>query len=655
MSNLVVHLLYHPDSDTARDIARALDWELFVDPALPGLKIPTVFTPERSTATPIDLGRAQNTVVVALLDACFAADPAWRRFAADTYEACVAAGQRFIPIALYKHAIPLDQRLAGVNFAPAWPEKGADLRRFVLRWVLVELCRLFAPTPTQGTQLPVTLFLSHAKADLRTDPEVFAGLVAALNRCTPIGTWIDCANIPLGSPFADAIETGVQNTAVVVLLTDTFSSRPWCRREVLLAKQHDRPLVVVDARTRLTARTFPYLGNTPLLRWRTDPLSTNAEAVIDLVLKETLRVLFAEHTLRQHPEAEGRSLLAHPPELVTAGDKARLLYPDPPLGIEELSLLKARGVDAITPLQAFARTHTLNGDVIALSTSDSDDLPLWGLSERHLNTAITEISRYLLIAGAQLAYGGHLQEHSKTFTLFDLITQHLPEAKPPSLIRSYIGWPIPLTIEDKAKHAMQGELIAIARPDGFDESQDAAFTVEPKWFDGDTPRRRYAWARSMTKLRHRIIADTQARVVIGGKIGPPPGRDGDPRSWSLGRMPGVLEECLLSVEAEHPLYLCGAFGGATRLAVDLIEGLDRADATWDWHARAPHAEAMRDLYEAAGDWQPWTDVVATFKDVGVEGLSAANRLSPEENRRLFTATDPQEIVELILAGLSRLG
>lgn len=653
MSNLIVHLLYHPDSEAARDIAVALDWELFVDPALPGLKIPTVFTPKRAKPTPIGLDQADCTVVVALIDAVFTADPAWRAFAADTYEACLAAGHRFIPIALYEHAYPLDRRLAGVNFARAWVHEGGALRRFVLRWVLVELCRLLDPNPVDDTRLPVTLFLSHAKADLRHDPEVFAGLVAALDACTPIGKWIDCVRIAPGSAFADAIDDGVRNTAMLVLLTDAFSSRPWCRREVLLAKRHGRPLVVVDARTRLTTRTFPYLGNTPMLRWQSEALSSSADAVVDLVLKETLRVLHALRTLSRSPEAQTRAVLAHPPELVTA--QPRLLYPDPPLGEEELDLLSDSGVDATTPLQVFAQRHSLAGRVVAVSTSPSDDLAQWGVSDRHQDTAVTEVSRYLLIAGAQLAYGGHLSENSKTFTLFDLITQHLPYTAAPDVVRSYVGWPIPLTIEDKAKHAMQGELIAVGRPDGFDESQDAAFTVEPEWFGGDTPRRRYAWARSMTKLRQRIIADTQARVVIGGKIGPPPGRDGDPRRWSLGRMPGVLEECLLSIEAGHPLYLCGAFGGATRLAVDLIEGRDRTDATWDWHQRAPHAEGMRDLYESAGDWQPWTDIVATFKGIGVEGLSAVNRLSPEENRRLFVATDPQAIVELILSGLSRLG
>ncbi len=51
----------------------------------------------------------------------------------------------------------------------------------------------------------------------------------------------------------------------------------------------------------------------------------------------------------------------------------------------------------------------LSQHVIAISTSDSPDMPVLGLSQQHLYDAMTEIARHLLALGARIVYGGDLR------------------------------------------------------------------------------------------------------------------------------------------------------------------------------------------------------------------------------------------------------
>lgn len=46
---------------------------------------------------------------------------------------------------------------------------------------------------------------------------------------------------------------------------------------------------------------------------------------------------------------------------------------------------------------------------VGLSISDSPDLMSHGISNMHLDDAMVEFSRYLLVSGAKLMYGGRLK------------------------------------------------------------------------------------------------------------------------------------------------------------------------------------------------------------------------------------------------------
>ena len=124
--------------------------------------------------------------------------------------------------------------------------------------------------------------------------------------------------------------------------------------------------------------------------------------------------------------------------------------------------------------------------------------------------------------------------------------------------------------------------------------------------------------------------------------------------WYAGRIPGVLEEVVLSAQAGQPVFLIGAFGGAAALAIDLLEGRFRPEATWDYQRRAPNAVAMRARYDQCDQtWWDYPEMVELLRSTGAAGINPL--LSAEENRELFRTRNVSIMIELILTGLGRFG
>ena len=219
-----------------------------------------------------------------------------------------------------------------------------------------------------------------------------------------------------------------------------------------------------------------------------------------------------------------------------------------------------------------------------------------------------------------------------------------------------VGWPLPLQTlppEDRAEYQRVAKYRRIPRPAGVEFLEPETFGEEPTRFLPDTPARRYAWARGMTAMREAQTTSAKARVVLGGKVGPTVTAIGEAKWYGLDTR-RVVEEALLSLKAGQPLYLLGAFGGAARLVIDLLEGRPRPEFTWDYQKAAPHAEGMRALYDAHGPtWEDYEQMASLFKSRGVEESAAKNRLTTDENRELFECRDVLRIVELLLVGLTR--
>jgi hypothetical protein len=691
--------LAHPKSADASALAMALMHRFVEPPASGGLRVPVFFTPDRGDDLPpalnapdgLDLDAAQHSIVVVLAD-----ERMLRTVPNGTGDAWVAFVKRAIeltpPGSSPHHVLPVVLDAEGLRVsstvhvisATLAAKADADAAReqrlaevsfhIAARAIqLLEYGKVPAAAP-ERMKAPVTIFLSHAKADLdRQHHEDPVRQTRALLDELPVEPWYDAQQIATSQDFANAISAGIRDCSITLAFqTDHYSSRPWCRREVLEAKRLGAHVVIVDAMQSGEPRSFPYGGNVPTVRWRfsNEPRLDALKAISRAVL-EALRFKHNRTVLEGRAD-QGEIVLPSAPEALTlanqCGDEdaeTTFLYPDPPLGREELQILERLRPKArfLTPLAKLARGGPPSRvGTIAVSISESDDVRKYGLSIEHFDTLTDEIHLYLLLAGLKIAYGGALKgdfsaTSNFTLRLFELVRTYsklAQEVNAPALegaILNVAPWPLRLGYGDPEWKLFAGNIARYEegpRPD-LPWSDDELFppTAGSRAIGSDTPQRRYAWARGLSAMRSRITALSQARLVIGGRL-----------AGFAGIVPGVVEEARLSISLSEPLFLAGGFGGAARAITAVLLGGSRSELleTWARHT-VPDYEAAGALYEQhGGDFrsieQMRADIVAHAADGPAKALK--NGLDDAENVELMHATDPQRIARLVLTGIGRL-
>lgn len=129
---LLVHVVFHPESDEAREMARHIHRQLNSDLIVPGLRMPTVFCPTRDGGAPYARLRfdfAKRNFVVLLADDRLSIDEAWCGFCAEAWESCQNSNGRCVPFQLTENAWPLDARLKEVSFAKAFLQAVGEARK----------------------------------------------------------------------------------------------------------------------------------------------------------------------------------------------------------------------------------------------------------------------------------------------------------------------------------------------------------------------------------------------------------------------------------------------------------------------------------------------------------------------------------------------
>jgi hypothetical protein len=696
---LHLHFLAHPQSIEANAFAVALMHRFVEPPASGGLRIPVFFTADRGDDLPpaldgpdrLDLDAAQHNIIVVLADERMlrtvpnGTGGAWVAFVKRAIENLPldSSPHHLLPVVLDKEGLGVSDTAhvisaiadPGADAAAAAERRLAQISFHVAARALqlLEHGKVPAVAPDR-IKAPVTIFLSHAKADLdRVHHDDPVRQTLALLDELPVEPWFDAQQIATSQDFANAISAGIRDCSITLAFqTDHYCSRPWCRREVLEAKRLGAHVVIVDAVQAGEPRSFPYGGNVPTVRWRfsADP-RTDALRVIDRAVLEALRLKHNRIALEAAAEA-GEIVLPAAPEALTlanqCGEEAgemTFLYPDPPLGREELEVLERLRPKAsfLTPLTKLARRgRPANIETVAVSISGSDDIVRYGLSKEHFETLSDEIHLYLLLAGLKIAYGGALKgsftgTSNFTVRLFELVRAYSKLAQgvsaPPleGAVLNVAPWPLRLGYGDAewklfAGHVAryeEGPRPALPWPD--DELFPPADRVSG--LGSDTPQRRYAWARGLTSMRKRVTDLSQARLVIGGRL-----------AGFAGVVPGVVEEAWLSLTQKKALFLAGGFGGAARAVADALQGSTRSELI-DTFARktVPDYDAARALYDQCGGTfhsveQMQGDIAAHAADGPAKALN--NGLSDAENLELINATDPQRIAGLVLTGVSRM-
>lgn len=361
---LVVYVAWHPEFSEGAEIAEALRKhfrrELYENVA-GGTGLSVLF---RSTAPPgagipihIDLSEAEATAIVVLADSVMGADAEWVKYVRALVDETEASGlgTRVFPVAIEKSAL---QALSIAEQALRWDTWGGPIKERqeqlvgelayefsrMLRHYLEHLRRPAEDEDALAGYLKkVQIFLSHSKHD-DDGVTVARAIRDRLQAGHGLSSFFDVHDIPAGLRFNTVLLHKVRVSAMVAIHTDSYSSREWCRRELIEAKRWNVPLVIANCLSQIDERGFPYMGNVPVVRLdpqRLDRIDFVVRRLLDEVLKDFLWKCRVELT-RDRAGAEV-VFVPRPPELITlaslpsatAVPKSVVVYPDPPLSAEE--------------------------------------------------------------------------------------------------------------------------------------------------------------------------------------------------------------------------------------------------------------------------------------------------------------------------------
>ena len=632
---LSVYVLYHSDNKEGREIYERL-YKLLCrdaeDPFFDGLDIPVYFSSgsDKHAINAIDYSRSEKMVILLLIDQKMYVSESWRNMVKNIPD---TSNVWLCPISQYQYAFDFSGRTEYQQFISLKTYSVLDNWQEFKTRLFDYLIRSLSADPKKKLKI----FISHSKRDKDNLGRVNAeNLRDHLRKETKGDSFYDVNDIVDGFRFDKQIETAIKNSLLIVLFTNTYSSREWCRRELLTAKKHKIPAIAVFMVNGDIDRVFPYIGNIPSTIYNGD-----WRPVLNLLFRTALDQ-YHESLLLGKLSDEDTSVLPFSPEAfslsIVDDAKKKVLYPEPPLGPEEIEILQTIRSDTFfyTPMQYLAKDVDLKGKKVAISVSESDDFDALGLSQAILQDLTVELSRHILIAKGRMVYGGDLRHEGYTELFKDLSYQYGQYEKTDSshvYFDNYLAWPITtkLTEDIVADYAHNRvNLVKVAHAAECEEVVNLTEFLSPV---GDSNL--FLWGQSLTKMRETMESAVSARIIIGGRA----------RGFK-GKMAGLLEEFKIAKDHHHPIYLVGGFGGISGMLCAAIRKEIPSNAFLDEACKHDYYESLFKYYASKG--QPidysWID------SISVDDLN--NGLTPEDNNHLFTTTNVMEIVSLILQGLS---
>lgn len=605
---------------------------------------------------------SQRTIIFAFIGKNCVSDENW-------VEYIQALGRveraNFVPIALDRTAFELTGGIEDKNFIRTYE---FALETFVDRTCLAIFHEAYRyglnesrKELERGKDSALKLFLSHAKGDAQS-----VGSAKAL-KChidnSPMRDFFDASDIAPGYEFGEEILDNIKDSTLVALHSDSYSARYWCQREILAAKDSDRPIIAIDLIGRFEDRRFPLAANVPAIRIPVDAAHKIAEeqllAILKAALLESIRFYYSKAALTACRAAGWFPSDAHlserPPEacvlarLASSIEKEEdgcldFVYPDPPIYPEEAKHFEKFGLKPYTPLTS--TKVDLKGKKVGISISEPPDFDLRriGQTSQHLTLLVQDVARYSLSYGAELVYGGDLRPGGFTDFLFQ--EGHAIQSRLKSLevhITNHIAWPIHLADtldfrEWKAKHRKVAAMITHDIPKDVRDLVSSATAFLPP----SDPQSSFVWSRSLSEMRKAMIATCGYRLSAGGRM-----------TGYKGWMPGVLEELAMAVELKKPIFLIGGFGGVSHSVCQLItEKKIPKELTYAW--QLDNNPGLRDMMRfAASRGMNYEELYGRVLD-SLMNADLRNGLTKEENATLFETPFVDEVVHLVLKGIGNI-
>jgi hypothetical protein len=302
----------------------------------------------------------------------------------------------------------------------------------------------------------------------------------------------------------------------------------------------------------------------------------------------------------------------------------------------------------------------LAGIRFGLSISAAPDMPGEGDSERWVNSLTFRLASNILLEGGTLLLGHrwtpdgimeYLAFQARDSRWSALRRSADKEAKADISILNLIAWPDAPPSEDRnARNMIRDGILEVRQipPPGIpldrlDPDPVKALTSELGQF---------ARIRALTAMRQEMVRHADARICLGGGAGK-----------ATRRLPGVVEEALLTCMADKPLYLSGALGGAAKIMADALlrrRMNEESHAMFFTPPRAVSLFAARAAeFPVVPEEGPSTEkgwnALDFLQAIPLAQLSRQAGLTEEEYVRLLTSTDVQRVLGLAVTGIVRLG
>lgn len=356
-----LYVVWHPSNASGKKIAKMLLKHFGQDRHRDVAGVPRLSVlfrdkaaPDKSVPLPVNWDEAEMSAAVVLVDSNLTGDRAWADYVRGLSQDTQVKGQRFsrlFPVVMegkgYKRLFE-QQALRWDR----WEGKNVQRERRLVRNLANEFSRMLrhrldvlrrpetAKAPLESYLKKLKLFISHSKKD---GEDIALEIRDWLHEHSALASFFDLIDIPPGS-FPDEVllhEVETSN-AVIAVQTDSYSSREWCRREVIKAKRHRVPIVVVDCLRDVDQRSIPYMGNVPVVRMspvKCGRIDEVTECLLEEVLWTYLWRCRVERFASEHPDV---LFLAWPPELISLAalptlqreNTPTIVYPEPVLGAD---------------------------------------------------------------------------------------------------------------------------------------------------------------------------------------------------------------------------------------------------------------------------------------------------------------------------------
>lgn len=594
-------------------------------------------------------------------------DEKWRKY---VEELLLWEDAQVIPIALDGTAFCISKKLEQINFI-----RMGDFTSYVTENMYLSIAHeiyrhAFAKDTFDADNARLKLFLSHTKQG-KAGVEIAKALKSKIDNST-LSNFFDAYDIMPTSDFKSRIEKEIIESSMILIYTDSYSSSKWCQMEIQCAKECNRPMVEVNALEHYVDRKYPYATNYPVVHVETYKLTEKVLLeILVAVLTETLRHEYNQQKLNNTTGY----ICSNPPDLIDVlrlsnekenaisgcitkdseypivlGEKdisehrISILYPDPPIYQHELDVLKRLNCTVYTPLTK--DEVDLRGKNIGISISDPElkYLTAIGQNSNHLKFLSQETAKYILGNHGNLIYGGDLREEGFTQYLLEecqFLAGRQDDISPK--VVNYRSWPIynnkKKTIEWDAHYAPYVNNIQT------DPGAPVPKNRKSKFVPPDTGEHLFWWGTSLTHMREEMIKNCDVRICAGGKF-----------SGYKGKMPGVLEEILIALKQNKPLYLLGGFGGVVQEVTQMIlrnETPIHLTMKWQTDNNLMYEELMNNYQEAANEEPTNYEKICNYlSNLNFKALH--NGLSVEENLKLFTTVYYDEAIHLILKGLKEI-